>query len=298
MLTDEFKNEPRKLDAPFSLFDGLGGAFCFLIDLMDPDKADFPLIPVFDADPDIINPILSQTSDKSKDDMKDDKDKKSKDNQKEHTNQKPEKDARSETKEEPKQDSKQDSKQKPRPVSRQLSFNNFQRENSNLSSPESISMSNIVKKSIRPISVQESRPESNIENNFAKNDLKAFEIKLQELIKDLSELNNKRGDIIRLVEDLMNKIRKSKTSESKTKIKLEKKNALKDAISPDQENNTDWFKKQRDDGKSFYNVLLNKLDLPKNKKVRFYEFAEQLPKRDWILIKSSNSNLSINPKSL
>jgi hypothetical protein len=297
LLTDEFKNEPRKLDAPFSLFDGLGGALCFLIDLMDPDKADFPLMPVFDADPDIINPIIIQTSDKSKDDMKDDKDKKSKDNQKEHSKQKPEKDAPSETKEEPKQDSKQDSKQKPRPVSRQLSLHNFQRENRNLSNPESISMSNIVKKTIRPISVQEYRPESQIEKNFAKNDLKAFEIKLQELIKDLSELNNRRGDIIRLVENLMNKIRRSKTSES-IRIKLEKKDASKDAISPDQENSTDWLKKQKDDGKSFYNALLNKLDQPKNKKVRFFEFAEQLPKRDWILIKSSNSNSSIIHKSL
>ena len=69
----------------FFLFFQLIFPVCFLIDLMDPDKADFPLMPVFDADPDIINPILSQTSDKSKDDMKDDKDKKSKDNQKEHT---------------------------------------------------------------------------------------------------------------------------------------------------------------------------------------------------------------------
>lgn len=296
MLTDDFKNEPRKLDAPFSLFDGLGGALCFLIDLMDPDKADFPLMPVFDADPDIINPILSQTSDKSKDDMKDDKDRQSKDNQKEHSEQKPVKDARSETKEEPRQDSKQDSKQKPRPVSRQLSLHNFQRENRNLLSPESISISNIVKQTNRPISVQEFRPESKIEKNIATNDLKAFEIKLQELIKDLSELNNKRGDILRLVEDLMNKIRRSKTLETKTRIKLEKKDASNNAISPDQENNTDWFKKQRDDGKSFY--ALYKLDQPKNKKVRFFEFAEQLPKRDWILIKSSNSNLSINQKSL
>ena len=74
-MTDEFKNEPRKLDAPFSLFDGLGGAICFLIDLMDPDKADFPLIPVFDADPEIINPPVIKIDENSKkDDDKDDQD--------------------------------------------------------------------------------------------------------------------------------------------------------------------------------------------------------------------------------
>ena len=43
----EFKNEASTPDCPFSLFEGLAGTVCYLTDLMQPDKAEFPLFDVF-----------------------------------------------------------------------------------------------------------------------------------------------------------------------------------------------------------------------------------------------------------
>ena len=49
----EFLNEPqflreaRKPDSPFSLYEGFAGTLCFLADLLEPQKAAFPLQDVF-----------------------------------------------------------------------------------------------------------------------------------------------------------------------------------------------------------------------------------------------------------
>lgn len=45
--SDQFKQEARIPDSPYSLFEGLAGTVCFLSDLLNPDQAEFPLIPVF-----------------------------------------------------------------------------------------------------------------------------------------------------------------------------------------------------------------------------------------------------------
>lgn len=47
ILTDIFKKEARTPDSPFSLFEGLGGTVCFILDLLNPNNADFPLVPIF-----------------------------------------------------------------------------------------------------------------------------------------------------------------------------------------------------------------------------------------------------------
>lgn len=43
---EEFKRRARTPDRPYSLFEGIAGTLCFLCDLMEPDKAQFPLVPV------------------------------------------------------------------------------------------------------------------------------------------------------------------------------------------------------------------------------------------------------------
>ena len=47
LLTDNFKEEARTPDRPYSLFEGLGGTICFILDLLEPNKAEFPLMPIF-----------------------------------------------------------------------------------------------------------------------------------------------------------------------------------------------------------------------------------------------------------
>lgn len=47
-LTNEsFLKEARSPDRPFSLFEGLSGTNCFLIDILQPDKAEFPFMSIF-----------------------------------------------------------------------------------------------------------------------------------------------------------------------------------------------------------------------------------------------------------
>ena len=154
-------------------------------------------------------------------------------------------------------------------------------------------------------STEEPKQETkNEKENFTKNgesngDIKKFETTLQELIKDLAELNKARGKLNKLVEHLMSKIssrQKKSMSNSSVKFKLEKKEASKENLPPT--TRKDIEKSEKNAEISFYTNLLNKLDRPKNKKVRFFEYAEQLPKRDWILIKSPDSNLHTNYRSL
>ena len=47
LKTDLFKTEARIPDSPYSLFEGLAGTVCFILDLLDPGNSEFPLIPVF-----------------------------------------------------------------------------------------------------------------------------------------------------------------------------------------------------------------------------------------------------------
>ena len=47
LLTDTFKSGARTPDSPFSLFEGLAGTVCFIIDLLDPKQAEYPLLPIF-----------------------------------------------------------------------------------------------------------------------------------------------------------------------------------------------------------------------------------------------------------
>ncbi|RNA44226.1 lanC 3 [Brachionus plicatilis] len=47
LSTKQFNDEARVPDSPFSLFEGLAGTVCFLSDLLNPQNAEFPLIPIF-----------------------------------------------------------------------------------------------------------------------------------------------------------------------------------------------------------------------------------------------------------
>lgn len=46
LFTEEFQRGARVPDAPFSLYEGHAGTVCFLADLTQPDKAEFPLFNV------------------------------------------------------------------------------------------------------------------------------------------------------------------------------------------------------------------------------------------------------------
>ena len=46
MMNPDFQKHARVPDRPWSLFEGWAGALCFLTDLMDPNQAQFPLIPI------------------------------------------------------------------------------------------------------------------------------------------------------------------------------------------------------------------------------------------------------------
>uniref|UniRef100_H2YEP4 LanC-like protein 3 n=1 Tax=Ciona savignyi TaxID=51511 RepID=H2YEP4_CIOSA len=47
MFTEAFSSGSRSPDSPHSLFEGLAGTLCYLVDLMQPDQSQFPLCPVF-----------------------------------------------------------------------------------------------------------------------------------------------------------------------------------------------------------------------------------------------------------
>lgn len=44
---DEFKRGARVPDYPYSLYEGIAGTACFLVDLIEPDKAAFPFSDIF-----------------------------------------------------------------------------------------------------------------------------------------------------------------------------------------------------------------------------------------------------------
>ena len=44
----EFKSKSRRPDSPYSLYEGLAGTVCFLVDLLNPKEAEFPFFDIFD----------------------------------------------------------------------------------------------------------------------------------------------------------------------------------------------------------------------------------------------------------
>lgn len=46
METKEFQQGARTPDTPYSLFEGLAGTACFLVDLLQPHRAEFPFFDV------------------------------------------------------------------------------------------------------------------------------------------------------------------------------------------------------------------------------------------------------------
>ena len=47
LFTEEFKAGSRVLESIYSLYEGFSGTVCFLIDLLQPNQAEFPLFSVF-----------------------------------------------------------------------------------------------------------------------------------------------------------------------------------------------------------------------------------------------------------
>ena len=47
MQTEEFKKGARTPDSPYSLYEGLAGTACFLTDLLQPQRAEFPFFDVY-----------------------------------------------------------------------------------------------------------------------------------------------------------------------------------------------------------------------------------------------------------
>lgn len=47
LFTEEFKSGSRWPSSVCSLFEGLSGTVCFLVDLLQPEQAEFPLFSVF-----------------------------------------------------------------------------------------------------------------------------------------------------------------------------------------------------------------------------------------------------------
>ena len=47
MEEDRFRREAHVPDSPYSLYEGLAGTACFLADLLQPEKAEFPFFNVF-----------------------------------------------------------------------------------------------------------------------------------------------------------------------------------------------------------------------------------------------------------
>ena len=47
IFTEEFKMGSHSVTSVYSLFEGLSGTICFLVDLLQPDQSEFPLFSVF-----------------------------------------------------------------------------------------------------------------------------------------------------------------------------------------------------------------------------------------------------------
>ncbi len=47
LFTEEFEKGSRRPDTPYSLYEGLAGTVCFLVDLLQPQRAEFPFFDVF-----------------------------------------------------------------------------------------------------------------------------------------------------------------------------------------------------------------------------------------------------------
>ncbi|GFO32197.1 LANC-like protein 3, partial [Plakobranchus ocellatus] len=47
LFTQEFQAGARTPDNPYSLYEGLAGTVCFMLDLLQPEKAEFPFLDVF-----------------------------------------------------------------------------------------------------------------------------------------------------------------------------------------------------------------------------------------------------------
>lgn len=47
LVDDEFLSEAREPDRPFSLFEGISGTICYLLDLLEPDRSEYPFMNVF-----------------------------------------------------------------------------------------------------------------------------------------------------------------------------------------------------------------------------------------------------------
>lgn len=47
IFTEECIEGSRRPDNPYSLYEGLAGTVCYLIDLIQPEKANFPFLDVF-----------------------------------------------------------------------------------------------------------------------------------------------------------------------------------------------------------------------------------------------------------
>lgn len=47
LFTEEFKAGSRVLENVYSLFEGFSGTVCFLVDMLQPNQAEFPLFSVF-----------------------------------------------------------------------------------------------------------------------------------------------------------------------------------------------------------------------------------------------------------
>lgn len=47
LFSDEFKTGSHSITSVYSLFEGMSGTVCFLVDLLQPDQSEFPLFSVF-----------------------------------------------------------------------------------------------------------------------------------------------------------------------------------------------------------------------------------------------------------
>lgn len=47
IFTQEFQSKARTPDNPYSLYEGLAGTVCFMVDLLQPEKAAYPFFDVF-----------------------------------------------------------------------------------------------------------------------------------------------------------------------------------------------------------------------------------------------------------
>jgi hypothetical protein len=47
LTTEEFIRGARTPDAPYSLYEGIAGTVCYLLDLLQPEQAEFPFFDVF-----------------------------------------------------------------------------------------------------------------------------------------------------------------------------------------------------------------------------------------------------------